>query len=108
MRPTLHAPDVRIYARAVEFLRMSARIGASFPHPVATLEGELERSALAIAGSVVDALGSADPRPHLDSARSAAIQCASVIGLCLSMGVGDADELREAQALLVDLVRELG
>ncbi len=101
---------LEVYQYAVRFLTLASRAAASFPRGHAGLADQLRRAALSIILNIAEAVGWSGPddaRRQFAIARGSAMECAAIVDACRVLDLLEPEQLNDARAVLLSIVRML-
>ena len=99
---------LEVYQFAVRRLPLAAQIAEALPQRHASLADQLRRASLSIPLNIAEGSGKttgADQRRFYAMARGSAMECAAIVDACLALNVIAQAHSKEADGLLLSLVR---
>ena len=99
-----------VYRCSIEFLALSARIGAAVPRGNSILLEQLKRAALSIPLNIAEGTGKQsiqERKRYYGIARGSAMECGAILDACKVLHLADEEVLEAGKALLVRIVSML-
>ncbi len=107
----MHFRKLEVYQYAIHFLGLAYRLAAVLPKGSAgPIREQLRRAALSIPLNVAESSGKTSEeecRRYFAIARGSAMECAALVDECRALGMADVEGLREADEVLLSIVRML-
>lgn len=101
---------LEVYQVAIRFLPLAAVLADGFPPRHGALADQLRRASVSIPLNIAEGSGKSsgpDQRRFYAMARGSAMECAAILDASVALGLVQALQAREADALLESLVRML-
>ena len=99
------------YTVAIEFIEVAHLVSQRLPRTKGQLGDQLTRACEGIVLRIAEGAGaewrSADQKRYFRSARGSAMECAAVLDICRTRGVGSPEQLQHGRQLLIRLVQML-
>ena len=102
--------ELEVCQFAVQLLPLAAQVADVLPQRHASLADQLRRASLSIPLNIAEGSGKttgADQRRFYAMARGSAMECAAIVDACLALNLIAQAQAKEADGLLLSLVRML-
>ena len=101
---------LEVYGVAIEFVALADNVVEDLPRGRAYLADQLQRAATSIALNIAEGAGErslADKARIYRFARRSATECAAVLDVCRTLGLGNEPRLSQGRDLLISIVQML-